>query len=355
MPAHIRPFVADDIPAVVAMRRKAFAHSERPSNTELGDYFERIFLSGPLCDDALPSLVHVGALGQPTGFIGVIAGRACFRREPIRSAVSTQLMIDPDEYGLVGVQLLKAFLRGPQVMSLADLSNDTSRALWESLGGSTSLIRSFSWSVSLAGARTRGDSLARDLGMPRAARLLRPLFAAIDGRGSPPGGYGTLRSEPLTAHTGAEHFRAIAKSAVLRPEYDERSLEWLLGEFAARRPEGIVHSTLLRDAHEAVVGWHIYHVANSTQAGQVFQLVARRGHHHDVFAHLVRHAWDRQLVSLGGRVEPAWLPALGRVGAELRRDGPWTLVASPRRDILNAMTRGEGVMSRLDGEGWLSF
>src|SRR5205814_217678 len=90
--AKIRPFRLDDIPGVVALRRKSFRHSERPAAAALGAYFEHVFFRNPWRDETLPSLVYVDPSGRPVGFLGVVPRRATFRGEVLRVAVTTQLM-----------------------------------------------------------------------------------------------------------------------------------------------------------------------------------------------------------------------------------------------------------------------
>ena len=119
----IRALRKDDIPAIVAVRRKAFKRSQRRDDADLAEYIDHIFLSSPFHDPELPSLVYVNTQGSPAGFLGVTARRGTFCDKPIRIAVSSQMMVDPAERGLAGVQLVKTFLSGPQTLSFADLSN----------------------------------------------------------------------------------------------------------------------------------------------------------------------------------------------------------------------------------------
>jgi len=82
--AKIRPFRLDDIPGVVALRRKSFRHSERPAAAALGAYFEHVFFRNPWRDETLPSLVYVDPSGRPVGFLGVVPRRATFRGEALK-------------------------------------------------------------------------------------------------------------------------------------------------------------------------------------------------------------------------------------------------------------------------------
>jgi hypothetical protein len=352
--AHIRQFAPDDIPAIVALRRKTFRHSERPTAAELGAYFEQIFFRNPWCDEGIPSLVYTNGTGAIVGFMGVVPRPATFQNRPIRVAVGTQLMVDPAARGLVGVALVKAFLSGPQDLSLADLANDVSRRLWEALGGSVSLVQSLHWTQPLRSARFYVGRVAQRLHARPLAWGLRPLSWAIDGltaRWAPARG---LQEAPLTPALMAAHLPDLLGHATLQPRYDEGSLRWLLDQLAATRKWGKLRGVAVRGPDDSLVGWYLYY-ANAGGVGQVVQVAARRDQGSDVLQCLFHHAWERGLVALQGRLEPGLLSALGARGARLARDGPWVLVQSRRPELLAAIHRGDTSLSRLDGEWWMCF
>src|SRR5438128_537224 len=67
-------------------------------------------------------------------------------------------------------------------------------------------------------------------------------------------------------------------------------------------------------------------------------------------------AWRNGAWALAGRVEPWLVDALGGANwAILRWLHQWTLLHSPRPEILHAIERGDALLSHLDGEWWLSF
>src|SRR5437879_7942030 len=103
-----------------------------------------------------------------------------FRGEPIRVAVTTQLMVAPRYGGQVGRRLMSRLLAGPQELSITDDANDAARRLWESLGGECSPIYGLRWTRPLRPCCYAGRGLARGafgrgVGVPA-----RPLFAAAD-------------------------------------------------------------------------------------------------------------------------------------------------------------------------------
>ncbi len=351
---HIRQFAPDDIPAIVALRRRTFEQSERPTADDLSGYLERIFFRNPWCNEGIPSLVYRNGAGEIAGFMGVVARPATFQNRPIRVAVGTQLMVDPGARGLAGVALVKAFLSGPQDLSLADVANDASRRLWEALGGTVSLVQSLHWTQPLRPTRFYAGRVAQRLRARALAWGLRPVAWAVDGltaRWPPARG---LQEAPLTPALMAAHLPDLLGQVALQLQYDEGSLRWLLDQLTATQTRGELRGVAVRSSDGSLVGWYLYY-ANAGGVGQVVQVVARQGQRADVLQCLFHHAWEQGLVALQGRLEAELLPALGARGVLLARDGPWVLIQSQCPELSAAIHRGDASLSRLDGEWWMSF
>jgi hypothetical protein len=352
--ATIRPFRPDDIPDVVALRRKSFSRSERPAAAALADYFEHVFFRNPWRDETLPSLVYVDPSGRPIGFLGVVPRRATFQGEPLRVAVSTQLMTDPEHRGVAAIELIKALLAGGQDLCFADLANDLSRRLWEGLGGDVALVPSLSWTQPLRALRYYGTLLGETVGARALALGLRPLSWAVDAFAPAWLHRDGLRPDPLTPETMAAHLPELLHGVALRPEYDATALRWLLDQLAAKRALGELRGAALRDPEGGLVGWYLYY-ANRGGVGQVVQVVAAKGRYGAVAHAMFHDAWHRGLTALAGRLEPQLVPILAERDGAVIRAAPWVLVHSPRPDVLAAIQRGDAFLSRLEGEWWLSF
>ena len=343
----------------MALRLQAFRFSERRSASELAVYFERIFFQHPWRDEELSSWVYEDGRGHVTGFLGVLPRRMMWRGQPIRLATSTQLMVAPRSRGLVGLWLVRAFLTGPQDLSLSDTANDTSRRILEGLGGSTSMIHSLAWLRPLRPCRDLASRLARGWGIAgRAAALAaRPLVAAgdavaarmQDGAARRPAG----SVQPLTSALMLAHLDVLA-SRRLRPVYESGSLDWLLEQVAEKRQFGTLERGLVRGGAGDVAGWFLYFL-NPGGVSHVVQVAARPTTGRLVLRHLFHHAWARGATAVSGRLDPALVADLAALGCAFQRDGPWVLVHARRPEILQAIERGDGFLSRLDGEWWLSF
>src|SRR6185369_3355824 len=149
MGQRVRSFIADDVPQVAELHRRLYRANEQPSpelEHSYRGFFQDVYLNNPWYDERLGPLVCEDGGGKIIGFLGVMPRPMRMGGRTIRAAVSSMWMVDPNHRaGLAAVQLLKAFLSGPQDLSYADESTGPSRKLWERLGGTTSLLYSMHW------------------------------------------------------------------------------------------------------------------------------------------------------------------------------------------------------------------
>ena len=95
------------------------------------DLFPDLYIDHPWKDPKVHSLVHVEDGGRISGLIGVMTRAMKFDGTPIQTAISSNLCVDPQSRSqLVGVQLLKQLLNGPQDLSLADMANAATVKIW---------------------------------------------------------------------------------------------------------------------------------------------------------------------------------------------------------------------------------
>jgi hypothetical protein len=341
------------------LRRRAFRQSERATPEALAAFFRGIFFENPWRDPALPSLVCEDELGHVVGFLGVIPRRMTFHGRPLRVAVGTQLMAAPLHRGLVGRRLVRAFCEGPQDLSVGDTANDAARRLWLSMGGFVSPMLSLCWvrrlrpwrhatlrfgaSLPARALRAAASPLARllDAGTPNAALRVTPFDREC-------------RTEPLTASAMTKELAGVLETFPLRPDYDTASTEWLLSRAAEKCQFGPLHSAFVRGRNGTALGWYLYHLDKDGTAN-VLQIASRRSATEDVLRSLYRDALGHDAVAVAGRAEPWLMRAIVGAGDVFAYQGPWTLLHSRNPDVVHSIERGEGYLSRLDGEWWLSF
>jgi len=358
---HVRPFVDDDISQVGDLHRRVFGVSDKRSPEVYRRYFHEVFLNNPWYDKRLCSLVYEEGDGKIGGFLGVMPRPMWMKGRLIRAAVSSQFIVEPQSrFKLAGVQLLKAFLSGPQELSLADEANDSSRALWERLGGATALLYSIHWTCTLRPAQYVRLRLGQRNRLGPAALLLKPLCQAIDSVAArtPGNPFRRTGSRCEGEDTGVETLMtcsdAFRNPQSLRPDYDRCSLGWLLGRAAETNGHGNFQKVAVRNAARELIGWFLYYLDHDG-LGEVLQIGSKKTSVHEVLDHLFDHAWRNGAVVLRGRLEPGLMPELlARRGLSHHRRY-WTLIHSQKPELLDAIHRGDAFLTRLEGEWCMRF
>lgn len=355
----IRPFAEDDIPQVAALHVAAF---RRPGPLDLEGYrryFTDTFVQHPFGSGALPSLVYEEE-GRILGFLGLVGRRVSLDGQRFDALVSSQFVVDPRcAAGLVALRLAKAYLSGPQDLSIADEANEVSRRIWEGLGGATALLLSMYWTRALRPAQLAvGHLRAR----PRAAAiaaLARPFAKVTDALvGSRRARYfrpavPAAPGEDLTGDTVVAHAAAVCGRGAVRVDYDARGVQWLLQRAARGKAGRRLLKAVLRRG-EKVLGWYIGRLGDDGVV-ETLQLAATPASVGDVLDQLFHRAWRHGAVAVTGRLEPRFLQALSDRYCVFHRRGPWVLFHSTRPRLVEAFHAGEACLSRLDGEWSLRF
>ena len=346
----IRPFIKEDIPQLVNLHPRVFEDSNRPSSA----YFEEVFLNDPWFDESIPSLVFEEDNGKITGFLGVIPRRFSFKRRTIQAAITSQLMVDPlNRSAMAGLQLLKTFLAGPQDLSIADLTTFETREVWKVFKSHTMWLYSMRWKRFLRSSSTRRvQSLLRKCKLSALSKPFCPALEAFEerirGRGLRPKAPQVSEVE-ISENTIVAHLPEFVSSQFLRPEYDERSLKWLL-ERAAKKLFGKLQKVGVRNGAGEVIGWYIYYL-NPGGEGKVLHIAAKQNSLKDVLDSLFYHAWQAQANAVFGRLEPRFLAApVSKIGISYHRIGCWAMFHARDPELLSVIHRGDVFLTKLEGE-----
>ena len=362
----IRRLTGDDIPAVAALFYKVHLANEattsKSSLAAISAEFEEIFLRNPWLDENLPSLVCEDGNGAILGFIGVTPRKMNIKGRPVVAAVSAHLMLEPGRRTeLAGMRLLQRFLSGPQELSIADFANDIGQKVWYALGGKTSPIHSIQWVKLLrpgACALTSGEGKLRSL--RRLSPITRPLGRLSDALMAriAPGRFHFSAPDLIPKELDDETLLALISRFgafySMRPEYDLRSLSWLIRRAEKINRRGELRKIALRDVSGAIAGWYLYYL-NSGGSSEVLQLCARAASAGAVLDHLFHHAWSNGSALISGRLEPQLLPALSSRRCHLNCGPPWVMVHARDPEILQTVERGDVFLSKLDGEWCTSY
>lgn len=361
MTTTIRVFSEDDVPAAAGLFARAYPEYRWSSQAACESYFREILFENPWRGLELPSWIAEED-GRITGYYTVVPRPMLFRGRPIRVAVASQFVVDPDRRdSLTTLQLAKACLSGPQDLTLTDGATDLGRRMWVGIGGTAALLYSLHWTRPLRPARY-ALSLLHDRGaLPRPLTLAaRPLGALVDALVSrlPPNRFyreeSKFSEEALDPIAMLAHLPEIVDGKALQPVYDARSLAWMLEQAARKTWHGTLRARAVLDGQRQPIGWFLHYVRPGA-ASEVVQLAARNGAFDGVLQRLLADAWRHGAVAVRGRLEPRYAQELSARHCWLRREGPWLLVHSRHAEVLAAIQAGSAFLSRLEGEWWQRF
>jgi hypothetical protein len=321
----------------------------------------KIFFRHPWRDASLPSLIYEEDNGRIAGCLGVMPRPMLLNGRLIRAAISHHFMVEPDSRStLAGLRLAKAFLAGPQDLSVAD-GGDASRKIWEGCGGTTSLLHSIHWTRLLRPTRYILSFLRRR-GLPGAfAAILNPFCRLLDGlsrlipqkpfRISKPAGLaGALDVETLLAC-----LTQFSSGRSLQPVYDHPSLKWLLEVLDRKEGRGSFQKAVVRNTAKEIIGWYLYYL-NPGGISEVVQIQAKPHDIHAVLDHLFYDAWRNGAAAVSGQLDPALFHALSDNYCLFHHgDASWVLTHSRRPELLQAIHNGDAFLTRLEGEWWIGF
>ena len=158
--------------------------------------------------------------------------------------------------------------------------------------------------------------------------------------------------EDFTSVTLLEQLPKFTATKSLCPDYDERSLRWLLEQADVKKSHGQLRKSLVRDSHGTIVGWYMYYL-KPKGVSQVLQLIGSRSSIRRVRDQLCFHAWRLGSSAVSGRIDPEFARDFSEERCLLSFAGPQVLLHSRRADVREAVLRGDAFLTRLEGEWWM--
>ena len=356
----LRPFDPSDVPQTAELFCRIFRAHGRPNRDAVAAELHDVYFGNPWYDPHNSSLVCEED-GRVAGFLGVIPLPMRLGNREVRAAVGGNFMIDPAVRNpFSGALLFKRFLDGTHELPMTDTSNEMGRRMWTSKGGTTLHLYSLQWFRML---RPAGYALALTgrvkplrpvtwMGRPLAgladaalARLARNPFRPVESE---------LEARELTPELIIEGIDLLSHVQRLVPEYTPESLGWLLRMAARKREFGgrLIGRALFQRG--ALVGWYLYH-PNTGRRGQVLQVLARPQQARQVLEHLFADAWHEGSTALVGRAHPLLMNDLPVLNCVFSNRRTWVQIHTRDAEILNAVHRGEALLTRLEGEWWTRF
>ncbi|HRP78174.1 MAG TPA: hypothetical protein PL183_03620 [Aquamicrobium sp.] len=356
----IRPFAEGDVAAAAALFQETFLDPRAAAPAGLAAYMRRLYLGE---DGDIPSLVHVDKTGAVTGFIGVDTLAMRHGDRPLRAAIGGSLMVrDHDSDPMAGARLLKAFLAGPQDISLSETASEVAARMWTGLRGVVLAQYSLDWVRVFRPGSFAVHAAAQRLPL---LRLLVPFGYGVDrlaalamkGDGLYWPGMRATRPVPgglVVREIDAAAFAALVEPLTaqfsLRPQWAPGQLDAILADARQKPAYGELVLCAVETRAGAPVGAFAYHVRPGRIA-RVLQVLARPGQAGPVLDGLIGDAFRRGAAALRGRTQPALLDGLLGRRVALINVGS-TVVHSRDPALVEACRAGELFFNGLAGEHW---
>ncbi|WP_245417318.1 hypothetical protein [Aminobacter sp. AP02] len=359
--SEVRPFITSDVPVVAEMFQRILRKTSQSATSSLEIYLRELFLEAPDAQHDITSLIHQRDDGSVSGFVGVVPLALEFEGRPLRGALCGTMMVDGHkEDPFAGARLLRAFLAGPQDISLTETANDVSTAMWRKMNAAVLPDYSLEWIRVIRPAGFMVELAAADVS---AARVFSPLARPIDA---------FIRRRPIDGEPHWSHFTSAPKGKLVDTDVDEDELLDLIPKLAAHYPMRpawrretlariIVHARrkanygpgvrrVVRTGTGHPVGLYIYY-GDRGRIGRAFQVMALPGQEGAVIDNMIAHAASNGLVALRGRTQPALLNAmLGRRFAFVHASSSIVHARDPA--LIQPFLDGRAFFNGFAGESW---
>jgi len=353
--AEIRRFVPPDAPRVAELFQTIFRKSKEPPPSSLADYFAETFCHHPWSDPDIGSLVYVATDGTIGGFIGVLAVPMLLRGRKIRAAYAGSLMAEaPADDPLAGARLLRAYLTGPQDLSISETANPISFGMWQKLGGQMVAGRSMEWVRVLQPLTLAATAGARRLPLLRAFRPVTALLDRAAGLLIPPLPEAFASAgQDVTPAGLSDVVREIAASYALRPDFDAAALGFLISHAARKEDRGTPLARIVQDRRGKAVGGYLAH-GDKHGVLRVLQIFATPATASAVVGDLFAAASRIGVSGVAGNVQPEIMGPL-QAAKCLFLLRYVTVVHARDPDLLAAVHGPDAFLNGLGGESWMKM
>lgn len=347
-----------DIGEVAALSQLYFPGSRMALYEDLKQAVDEIyFKNGVLRPNAFP-IVSRSEEGLINGFLGVLTNTFLFNERVITVANCHHLMATEEARAhLIPMKLLQQFLSGPQDLSFADGSSESTRLLWKRLGGEPAIGESIYYKIplrplsfllrpSLSQIKSPLDKVLKiaAVSLDNAVGFLRlPLFYRKK--------IG-VQFKPLTAGMLLEGLDKIRSIYSVFPQYDRAKLEHLIHLLDDEKRYGDFQRVMITDYKENLIGWFLYY-AKKGGSCEVIQAVSVPGKEEVLFDALTHHAYSRGGVELSGRLMSHMMRTPFTTKSVCIPARMWTLFHSNDPRLMLEIQSGKTFITRLEGDLWV--
>jgi hypothetical protein len=360
----VRPFMKSDAPMVADLISKVLHERKGPTPPSLPGHLEELFLENPWVEEDIPSYVYEDSQTKLVGFFGILPRRMTLQGKRVRLAFGSNFVVDPESRSsMAAIQLIRAFMKGAQDISITDSANESSRQMLRSLGFKISPIYSLVWARPLQPLRyglLGAARLNKKSSLSRLGALVSPFAGLLDSVATKVAA-SPFHHAPLTTTEEKASSEAIVAALGtipgknwLLPEYSADSLSWILQFIEKRNAYGPLIKKIIRNQDGKLIGWYLFGTPDG-KIGEVLQIGSEAASAKLVLNHLFHDAYKEGLVGLHGRMEPQFMEEMSRSASFFLRQGSWTLLNTKSPEFAEPFLTGNTFFSRLEGEGVMRF
>lgn len=354
----ILPLSKRDIEEVAHLSQIYFPASNEISMDTLKKSIERLYFKDGALNSNCESLIYRGEDGSVNGFLGVITSSFRYKERIIKVANCHHLMItEQARTQLVPMRMLQKFLSGPQDLSFADNSSDSTHLLWKRLGGKAAIGECIFYKVPLRPVSFTLRPFLKKLKKPlkKLAAMLAKGTDSIAGKIRLPLFYRSKTGVELTPLHPQMLLKALDKISnryLIFPQYDQPKIEHLFNLLSREKRYGTLHKLAILDGKKEVIGWFIYY---SLKGGvcEVIQAVCLPGKETILFDSLTWHAYTQGGIELSGRLMGNQLRSPFALKAVCMPARMWTLFHCTDTELMLDIQTGKAFLTRLEGDLWL--
>jgi hypothetical protein len=354
----ISPLEYDDIGEVARMSQIYFEGSKELSITYLCDTLEELYFKNQFTHPGITSLVSRSNEGLLNGFLGVTTHPFHYKDREIIIANCHHLMAtEAARAMLIPMKILQKFLSGPQDVSFADGSVESTRQLWKRLGGEPSIGDSLYYKIPLRPVSFALRPFLKQFNKPL-SKMAKLFASGTDATGS------VLRLPlfrcqktharliPLTSSLLIEALAKLKNLYSIFPDYEQLNVDRLFRLLTKGKMHGTLHKIAIIDEIEGIIGWFIYYSQKGSVC-EVIQAVSVPGKENLLFDSLKWHAYMHGGVELSGRLMAQHLRTSFTSKAVNIPARMWTLIHSSDVELMHQIQSGKAFLTRLEGDLWL--
>lgn len=352
----VRPLIRSDMPAVAALLQRILRKTSEPAMPSLEAYLGELFLDGAHRDPDINSHVYLRGDGSVAGFIGALALPMEVEGRAVRGALCGSFMVDRhSDDPFAGARLMRAFLAGPQDISLTETANDISTAMWRGVNATMLPGYSLEWLRVLRPAEFLIEMAAH---VSRAVRIVSPLakpfdrllrqrkiqsrFFGLPGK--------TLPTSEADDEMTAALLERFTKTFAARPRWKGENLRCMIAESHRKALYGEMVRRMVTTRDGRAVGLFQYY-GYPGRIGRVIQILAAPGQSGAVIDCMIAHASDQGLVALRGRTMPALIEAM--LGQPfLFMNAASSIVHARDPALVEPFRTGKAFFNGFAGESW---